>query len=137
MNELGSASRSAADFAAGNLPTALYIPSMHDDQPPLPDQPGVEPDIIPPETGSARWRGRGPGVFILIDRLGYTRRITFAKPGPLAIIVAVLLVGAVATAVLLLLLGFVLIWIPVSLTIIAALILVGFVRRFWRRTGTR
>jgi hypothetical protein len=127
-------------FAPGTSPMSDYISGMPDDHPrdPLPEQPRAEPEIIPPpELGTARWRGRGPGVFILIDRLGHTRRITFAKPGPLAVILAVLAVGAVATAVLLVLLGFVLVWIPLSLTIIGGLALTGFIRGFRRRLGPR
>ena len=97
-----------------------------------PERPSAEPEVLPPENNTARWRGRGPGVFVFIDRLGHTRRLTFAPPGPLAIILALLIVGAIATAVLLVLLGFVLVWIPVSLTLVAAVVLVGAWRRLTR-----
>lgn len=103
----------------------------------MPERPSAEPEVLPPEVGTAHWRGRGPGVFVFIDRLGHERRIRFAPPGPLAIILAVLVVGAIATAVLLVLLGFVLVWIPVSLMLVAAVVLTGLWRRLMRGSGTR
>lgn len=132
----GPSGKANADpvFDTGNLAAPAYILSMHEERPrnSLPEQPSPEPEILPPDGGTAHWRGRGPGVFVFIDRFGHARRMTFAQPGPLAIILAVLAVGAIATAVLLLLLGFVLVWIPVSLALVAAVVLTGLWRRLMR-----
>ncbi len=107
---------------------------MSDERPrePVPEQPSVEPEIIPPDGSNAHFRGRGPGVFIFMDRLGHSRRISFAPPGPLSIILALLAIGAIAAFVLVVLLGFVLVWVPVSLGLIAAVVLLGAWRRFMR-----
>ena len=107
---------------------------MHEEKPrdSLPEQPNVEPEILPPDGSNAHFRGRGPGVFIFMDRLGHSRRVTFAPPGPLAIILAILAIGAAATAVLVVLLGFVLVWVPISLGLVAAVLLLGLWRRFMR-----
>ena len=112
---------------------------MHDERPrdSTPDQPRAEPEILPPEGSNAHWRGRGPGVFIFMDRLGHARRVSFAPPGPLSIILAILAVGAVATVVLLVLLGFVLVWVPISLMLVGAGVLAGMWRRLMRGRGTR
>jgi hypothetical protein len=96
-----------------------------------PERPRYEPEIIPP----LRERTDG-GVFVFVDRYGNTRRVTFRPPGPLAVIIALALFGVAAAAGLLMLLGFVLVWIPAIAALIAVLALVGYFRRFswrWRR----
>jgi len=94
-----------------------------------PERPRYEPEIIPPaaerESGS---------VFIFVDRHGHTR--TFRPPGPLAIMFALALFGVALAAGLFMLLGFVLVWIPAVIALIAGLALAGSIRRFfWRRPG--
>jgi hypothetical protein len=97
---------------------------------PAPEQPRTEPEIIPPG-----YRGQPPdgGVFIYVDEHGNTRRATFKAPGPFAIIVVLMIVGLIAAIALVALLGLVLIWIPVVVVMIAALVLSGTIRRYWRR----
>lgn len=99
---------------------------------PVPERPSVEPEILPPGDGAPQSRRGGPGVFIFVDRFGHTRRINFAPPGPLAIILALLAVGAIAALVLVVLLGFVLLWVPVALMLVGAVTVVGLWRRFRR-----
>ncbi len=94
-----------------------------------PERPRYEPEIIPP----AAERTDG-GVFVFVDRYGNTRRFTFRPPGPLAVVIALVLFGIAAAAGLLMLLGFVLVWIPAVIALILGLALAGYVRRFfWRR----
>jgi hypothetical protein len=94
-----------------------------------PERPRYEPEIIPP----AHERTDG-GLFVFIDRYGQARRIPFRPPGPLAVIIALALFGIAVAAGLLMLLSFVLVWIPAIIALIAALALAGYVRRFfWRR----
>jgi hypothetical protein len=97
---------------------------------PVPEKPSVEPEVLPPEDSTSQWRGRGPGVFVFMDRFGQTRRVSFTPPGPLAIILALLAAGAIAALVLVVLLGLVLLWIPISLTVVGAVLAAGFWRRF-------
>jgi Flp pilus assembly protein TadB len=97
---------------------------------PTPEQPRAEPEIIPPGRRGAR---PGGGVFIYVDEHGNTRRATLKAPGPFAIILALLIVGLIAAVVLVALLGLVLIWIPVVVIMIAALVLSGTIRAYWRR----
>src|SRR5687768_3526587 len=109
---------------------AMSDPSHRRDPEPVPEQPRNEPEIIPPG-----YRGQPPdgGVFIYVDEHGNTRRATFKAPGPFAIIVVLLTIGLIAAIVLVPLLGLVLIWIPVVVVMIAALVLSGTIRAWWRR----
>jgi hypothetical protein len=97
---------------------------------PTPEQPRHEPEIIPPG-----YRGPSPdgGVFVYVDEHGNTRRATFKAPGPFFIIVVLLTVGLIAAIAMVALLGLVLIWIPVVVVMIAALVLSGTIRSWWRR----
>jgi hypothetical protein len=92
--------------------------------------PRHEPEIIPP---GYRGQGRDGGVFIYVDEHGNTRRATFKAPGPFFIIVVLLTVGLIAAIAMVALLGLVLIWIPVVVVMIAALVLSGTIRAWWRR----
>lgn len=96
-----------------------------------PERPRYEPEIIPP--ASERTEG---SFFVLVDRYGNTRRFAFRPPGPLTVIIALALFGVAAAAGLLMLLGFVLVWIPAVIALIVGIALAGYVRRFswpWRR----
>ena len=109
---------------------AMSDPSQRAGAEPTPELPRNEPEIIPPG-----YRGQPPGggVFIYVDEDGNTRRATFKAPGPLVIITVLLVVGLIAAIVLVALLGLVLIWIPVVVVMIAALVLSGTIRAWWRR----
>jgi hypothetical protein len=97
---------------------------------PAPEVPRHEPEVIPPG-----FRGQSPdgGVFVYVDEHGNTRRATFKAPGPFFIIVVLLTVGLIAAIAMVALLGLVLIWIPVLVVMIAALVLSGTIRAWWRR----
>ena len=109
-------------------------PSHRSGSEPAPQYPRAEPEVIPPgyRHGGPR-SGGGPGVFVYVDRDGNTRRATFKAPGPFVIILALLIVGLIAAVVLVALLGLVLIWIPVVVVMIVALVLSGTIRAWWRR----
>ena len=68
--------RPGPHFAAGISAAPSYILSMTEERPrdSMPERPSAEPEVLPPENNTARWRGRGPGVFVFIDRLGHTDR---------------------------------------------------------------
>jgi hypothetical protein len=109
---------------------AMSDPTQRPGCEPASEQPRAEPEIIPPG-----YRGQPPGggVFIYVDEHGNTRRATFKAPGPFVIILVLLIVGLIAAIVLVALLGLVLIWIPVVVVMIAALVLSGTIRAWWRR----
>lgn len=95
-----------------------------------PETPRFEPEIIPPARDRAR-----PDDWIDIsgDETIRVRRATIRAPGPLGIILVLVALGLVASVILVLLVGFVLVWIPIVAFALAALIVVGLVRRYWRR----
>ena len=97
---------------------------------PGPETPRFEPEIIPPSSGR-----KGPDDWI--DTSGgeriRVRRATFRAPGPFGIILVLVALGLVASVIFLLLVGFVLVWIPIVAFALAALILFGTVRGYWRR----
>jgi hypothetical protein len=94
---------------------------------PRPERPRVEPEIIPPgeplrtpRTGEFTDRPFGPRIYV-------------ARFGTFGIIMVVLGVLAIATVILVLLLGALLIWIPVVGLIVAAAVLSRFLRSRARR----
>lgn len=124
------------------------------DRPP-PEQPRSEPEIIPPGgRGGSPWRRNGErgsasrppfedaqprswrnpsGVFVAIDEEGRARYRRFTPPGPFAITMALIVIGLVGAAILMLALGFVLVLVPIVAIVFAALILSGQARAWWRR----
>jgi hypothetical protein len=97
------------------------------DRPTPPERPKVEPEIIPPGEPGPRPRG-ATWVWTSSDRgQGRTVRIE-TRGGPIGLVAALLMLGIGSAVVLALLLGLVLLWIPVSIAIAAA-ILWSFLRR--------
>jgi hypothetical protein len=95
-----------------------------------PVRPRAEPEIIPP--GQAYRRPADDRVRVLFGgREG--RYIKFVPPGPFALLMTGLALGAAAVAVLVLLLGAVLISLPVIGAIAAAVILSQLIRAHARR----
>jgi hypothetical protein len=96
---------------------------MADDRNP-PEQPRVEPEIIPPDRSS----GYSPW-----SPYGFTEtrgtRIHVTRVGPFGIALLMLVIAAVATIIMVAILGAVLIWIP----IIAVVLIVGALLRLLRR----
>jgi len=97
---------------------------------PPPERPRSEPEIIPPGRGERRGERT---IWVSLDDQGGTQRIYVAQPGPFAIIAALVIAGLVLAGIVLLLLGLVLFWIPVVILIVAALLLTGYIRYYWRR----
>jgi hypothetical protein len=95
-------------------------------QPTPPERPKVEPEIIPPGEPGPRPRG-ATWVWTSSGR-GQGRTVHFETRGPLTLFTALLMLGLGSAVVLALLLGLVLLWIPVSIAIAAA-ILWSFLRR--------
>jgi len=85
-----------------------------------PERPKVEPEIIPP--GERGPSPRGTSRVWLSSGQGHGRAIRFETRGPLAVLLALLLLGVGAAVVLALLLGLVLLWIPVTLAIAVAVL---------------
>ena len=85
-----------------------------------PERPKVEPEIIPPGERGPSPRGAS-GVWLSSGQ-AHGRAIRFETRGPLAILMALLLLGVGAAVVLALLLGLVLLWIPVTVAIAVAIL---------------
>jgi hypothetical protein len=98
---------------------------------PIPERPKAEPEIIPPDQpGSPRGRSR---VFVSFNTTGEGNRAYVAAPGPFAVLLALLVLGALLVATVLLFLGAALIWIPVMAVIIGVLFLSSLLRGYFRR----
>jgi hypothetical protein len=90
---------------------------MKDHRPiPPSEQPKVEPEIIPPGAPG----GRQARIWLSADD---ARFIRIETRGPVAIALALLMLGVIFVALLALLLGIVLLWIPLALGFAAAVIL--------------
>jgi hypothetical protein len=98
--------------------------AMEDDRN-RPEQPRVEPEIIPPDR-SGRHSPRSPYGFT--EARG-THRIYLTRMGPVGIALLLLAIAAVAAIVMIAILGAVLIWIP----IVAIVVIAGALLRLLRR----
>jgi hypothetical protein len=85
-----------------------------------PERPKVEPEIIPPDRPDP-WRHDTRRIWPS-GRHGHVRFVQFQTGGPLAFLVALLMLGLGVAVVLALLLGLVLLWIPVTLAIAVAIL---------------
>jgi hypothetical protein len=90
------------------------------DHRPIPpvEQPKVEPEIIPPGAPG----GRRARIWLNADDR-HARFVHIETRGPFAIALALLILGVVFVALLALLLGVVLLWIPLALGFAVAVIL--------------
>ena len=101
---------------------------MTDKKPhPQSEGPHSEPEIIPP--GGAE-RGRPRMRFYIDDRIG---RVYIAKPGPLGIILTVLIAGLLLALMLIMLLGAFLVFLPAVVLIVTAAIVGGLLRIYFQR----
>jgi hypothetical protein len=100
---------------------------------PRPEQPRVEPEILPPDGDEPVGRGMPSRMFVFVDRDGRARFTSFRPPGPLTLMLALLILGAIGAAILVLVLGFVLVWIPAAVLAVAALAFSSQIRAAWRR----
>jgi uncharacterized membrane protein len=97
---------------------------MTDHRPIPPEQPKVAPEIIPPGSSDARpkriWQTTdNPSV----------RVVRVEARGLFAVIVALLMLGVISVALLALLVGVVLLWIPLAVGFAGALILTWLLRK--------
>ena len=98
-----------------------------------PERPSQPPEIIPPDGDEPFARGMPPRMFVFVDREGRTRFANFRPPGPLTLLLALVIIGAISASIVVLLLGFVLVWIPAAVLVVAGLAFSGQIRTFWRR----
>lgn len=110
-----------------------------------PERPSLEPEIIPPGAydpraaragfdGSARARqAETGGVFISVEENGRVHERRFRLPGPLALALMLFVFIGLAGTLALLAFGFVLIWVPIAVLIVAGALAAGLVRSYWRR----
>jgi hypothetical protein len=99
------------------------------EKPPAPraERPRAEPEIIPP--GAPLRSGRFDGF----DGSPFNQRIFVAKVGPFGVVLVALAIVAIITILLVLLLGALLFWIPVIGVIVAAAIVLRFLKSPWPR----
>jgi hypothetical protein len=90
-----------------------------------PEQPRVEPEIIPPDRS-----GRQPpwSPYGFTDTRG-TYRVHVARVGPFGIALFLFAIAAIVTIIMIAVLGLVLIWIP----IVAVVLIIGALLRLLRR----
>jgi hypothetical protein len=95
------------------------------------ERPAAEPEILPPERSSA-WDGRTtpPGGFF---GARYGQRLYVARVGPLGLALVVALAILLLAAVLVFLIGALLVWIPVIALLLAAGVVLSWLRRYFMR----
>jgi hypothetical protein len=95
------------------------------------ERPAAEPEIIPPGRNSA-WDGRSapPGGFF---GARYGQRVYVGRVGPLGLALVVALTILLVAAVLVFLIGALLVWIPVIALLLAAGIVLSWLRRYFMR----
>src|SRR5689334_19425122 len=104
-----------------------------DRRPPYrPEGSGPEPEIIPPDRdGSARW-DRDARFRVQFGRNGFDR-VYIGKPGPFSLILASLVLGLVGLTILIVAFGAFLLWLPVTVLVVAGLVLSSALRGYFRR----
>lgn len=97
-------------------------------QPDEPEQPRFEPEIIPPDRDA---RGRSPDLppYGFRETRG-TQRIYIRRIGPFGFVLMMLVVALLALAMLVVLIGTALIWIPVVVILVVAAALGRLLRWF-------
>jgi hypothetical protein len=95
------------------------------------EKPRSEPEIIPPKHVGRTAQG-APRMRVFVDTRG-TERVYIAKPGPLGIILVILIASILSAVMLVLLLSAFLIAMPVVVLLIVAAIVAGLLRSYFRR----
>ena len=96
---------------------------------PGPEQPRVEPEIIPPGEGDVRPRRGGSPMF---EGRG-TQRIYVARLGPFGFAMVSLVAALIPALALLVVVGAFVILIPLAGALLAIAVFVGLLRVFWRQ----
>jgi len=92
----------------------------------------IEPEIIPPDHSRAEAMHGRPDPWSSTN-IYTTHRIYVRRIGPLGILLAALLIGTLAAVVFVLLVGAFLIWIPVTILLFVAAVVIGLMRRYLLR----
>jgi hypothetical protein len=111
-------------------------PVIHQ-SPDEPQQPRSEPEILPPDRGESSAYRRRRGARAAAARAAFETQtfepVYIAPPGPLAIFLAVLGMGAVVAALVVFLLGTVLVALPLIGTVVGVALVAGLLRGSRRR----
>ena len=92
----------------------------------------IEPEIIPPDHSRAEAMHGRPDPWSSTN-VYTTHRIYVRRIGPLGIFLAALLIGTLAAVVFVVLVGAFLVWIPVTILLFVAAVIVGLMRRYFLR----
>ena len=92
----------------------------------------IEPEIIPPDHSRAEAMHGRPDPWGSTN-VYTTHRIYVRRIGPLGIFLAALLIGTLAAVVFVVLVGAFLIWIPVTILLFVAAVVIGLMRRYLMR----
>jgi hypothetical protein len=99
---------------------------------PAGEKPRAEPEIIPPDRADRQSRSSVAGIRVFFDGDGI-RHIYVARLGPLGMVALALMVGVLFAIILVLVLGVFLIWIPLVGLLVAATIIAGLLRAYFRQ----
>jgi hypothetical protein len=94
-----------------------------------PERPRVEPEILPPDRSGRNGQNWPPPPYGYTPGASGTQRIFITRIGPLGFGLAMLVIGLFAVALLLLLIGTALIWLPFVAAIVIVSAVVGLLRR--------
>ena len=96
-----------------------------------PERPRSEPEIIPPERGGESPRDQ-PHIWVWTSDDGM-RHARVRLPGPFTIFLVMAFAALAAGVILIVALGAVLLWIPVTILAFGALLLAAAARQYWQR----
>jgi len=104
------------------------------DERPIPPgkKPRAEPEIIPPGADDRQSELSAGHIRVFVDG-GGIRHIHVSRLGPLGILVLALMIGVLLAMILILVLGVFLIWIPLVGLMVAAAIISGLSRAYFRQ----
>lgn len=97
-------------------------------------KPRTEQEIIPPTRIERRRRAGTARIHVFADHHG-VRHVYVARLGPLGVLLLVLIIANLSAIILVLLVGAFLIWIPLVGLLIAAVIILGLLRRYFHRAS--
>jgi hypothetical protein len=134
---LGALPRDAADPLAESINITISCPAAHGDVMnergiPAGEKPRADPEIISPDRGERQSRSNAAGIRVFLDGDG-VRHIYVARLGPVGMVVLALMVGVLFAITLVLVLGVFLIWIPLVGLLVAAAIISGLLRAYFRQ----
>ena len=99
---------------------------------PAGEKPRAEPEIIPPDRADRQSRSSAAGIRMFLDGDG-VRQIYVARLGPLGMVALALTFGVLFAILLVLVLGVFLVWIPLVGLLVAAAVISGLLRAYFRQ----